>query len=84
MHFYYTADSCCTVFSNFVFSPFALFVQLHRCINIHTSTSSPLLITQHYMFRPNWQSSGAKDIGLKQRAALLSRCSAFHFDAKCI
>jgi hypothetical protein len=31
-------------------------LKISRCIDIHTSTSS-LLIIQHYMFRPNWPSS---------------------------
>jgi hypothetical protein len=59
----------------------AIFVQLHQYINIHTSTSSSLLIIQHYIFPPNWPSA-VYDVGLKEPAALLSRCSAFHFDVK--
>jgi hypothetical protein len=46
--------------TTFVFSLLAVFVQLpvYTNINIPTSTSSSRLIIQHYMFRPNWPSSG--------------------------
>jgi hypothetical protein len=44
--------------SDFVLSLLAVFVQLRRYINIHTSTPSSLLIIQHYMFRPgSWDSA---------------------------
>jgi hypothetical protein len=68
--------------TNFMYSPLAVFVQLRRYINIHTSTSSYFLITQHYMFRSNWPSSGVQHVGLKEPAALLSRWSIFQFDVK--
>jgi hypothetical protein len=39
--------------------------------NIHTSTCRSVLITQRYLFRPNWSSSGVKVVGLEEPAALL-------------
>jgi hypothetical protein len=36
---YYIAASCCTVYCNFAFLLFAVFMQLRLYINIHTSKS---------------------------------------------
>jgi hypothetical protein len=61
------------MYSNFVFSPLAVSVQLRRYINIHASSS----------LRPDWSSPGVQDAGLMEPAALFSRCSASHFDVQC-
>jgi hypothetical protein len=46
----------------FVTSLLVVFMQLRRCINIHTSTPSPPLIIQHNVLRSNWPSSDVQHI----------------------
>jgi hypothetical protein len=41
-------------YDDFMFSLFAIFTQLHLYINIHTSMSLSVLITQNFIFGPNW------------------------------
>jgi hypothetical protein len=46
-------------------------------VNIHSSS------VYHYMFRPNWPSSGVRVVVMKESAALLPCCSA-SFLCKCL
>jgi hypothetical protein len=71
-----------TVHYFFVLSVLFVSVHLRRYSNIHMSTSLYIFITQHYLCWPNWPSSNVQNVGLKELTALLSRCSAFHFDLK--